>query len=209
MTPRVAALLAAGGGTRYRGSTHKLLAPLHGRPVWEHAFNQVMDAGFDHVIVVTGAAELSLTDGLAASHQQGSPRTSASPHVDLRHNPNWHTGQASSVQLAVGIADELGADTVTIGLADQPFVTSAAWQSVASAPLECRIAIAVYDGTPGPNPVRLHRSIWPLLPTEGDEGARNLLRVHPEWVCHVRCLGSVDTVADIDTPEDLHRWNNS
>jgi molybdenum cofactor cytidylyltransferase len=51
--------------------------------------------------------------------------------------------------------------------------------------------------------------VWPLLPTDGDEGARSLLRSHPEWVCHVPCIGSLDTVADIDTPEDLHRWKSS
>ena len=52
MSPRVAALLAAGGGARFQGPTHKLLAPLHGRPVWEHSLAHVMAAGFDHVVFV-------------------------------------------------------------------------------------------------------------------------------------------------------------
>lgn len=186
--PKVAALLAAGAGTRFTGSDHKLLASLQGRPVWEWALHQVQAAGFDHVIVVTGAAELPWP-----------------AQAVVRHNPDWTTGQASSVQVAVEAARQLGADAVTIGLADQPFVTAAAWTAVAAAPAEARIVIATYDDVPGPNPVRLAKEVWPLLPTTGDEGARGVIRAHPEWVYPVACVGSV---ADIDTLEDLDRWNH-
>jgi CTP:molybdopterin cytidylyltransferase MocA len=51
----------------------------------------------------------------------------------------------------------------------------------------------------------LHRDVWPLMPTSGDEGARPLLRAHPDWVQAVACLGSA---ADIDTLEDLARWKS-
>jgi CTP:molybdopterin cytidylyltransferase MocA len=186
--PRVAALLAAGAGTRFAGAQHKLLAPLQGRPVWHWALQHVLAAGFDHVIVITGAADVPWPDD-----------------VIVRHNPAWSQGQASSLLAAVQAAGELSADAVTIGLADQPFVTAEAWQAVASAPAECRIVIAEYDGAIGPNPVRLGRQVWPLLPTDGDAGARHLIREHPEWVCSVACVGSV---ADIDTLEDLARWNH-
>ena len=186
--PAVAALLAAGGGTRFAGNEHKLLGILRGKPVWEWALHQVQAAGFDHVVIVTGAVALPWT-----------------AHTVVRHNAAWATGQASSVQVAVAAARELGASAVTIGLADQPFVPAAAWRAVAQAAADCRIVIATYDGTPGPNPVRLAAPVWPLLPTSGDEGARSLIRDHPEWVCSVSCVGSV---ADIDTLEDLARWNH-
>jgi molybdenum cofactor cytidylyltransferase len=186
--PRVAALLAAGAGTRFEGNTHKLLAVLDGRPLWEWAIGAVETAGFDHIVVVTGPAEVAWPT-----------------RCIVRHNSDWATGQASSVQVAVHAARELGADSLTIGLADQPFVTAAAWRTVADAPPSCRIVIATYEGVTGPNPVRLHREVWPLLPTSGDEGARGVIRAHPEWVCPVACVGSV---ADIDTLEDLARWNH-
>lgn len=188
----VAALLAAGAGTRFTGSTHKLQATLHGRPVWEWALHRVTSAGFDHVVVVTGALELPLPDDLDG-------------HVVVRHNSDWERGQATSVRVATATARELDADRVTIGLADQPFVTAEAWRAVAAADDDCRIVIATYDGRPGPHPVRLHADVWPLLPDEGDEGARAVLGLHPEWVCRVPCLGSVD---DIDTVEDLARWKS-
>lgn len=200
---RVAALLAAGGGSRFRGPTHKLLAPLGDTTVWEQSLRQVVAAGFDHVVVVTGAADLVLP----TVDRDGDSMTAAVIRrvVTIRHNPDWAEGQAGSVLCAVAAADELGADHVTIGLADQPFVDSDAWRAVADAPDDCRIVIATYDGRPGPNPVRLHRSVWPLLPRSGDAGARHLITEHPSWVCRVVCVGSS---ADIDTLEDLDRWKS-
>lgn len=188
----VAALLAAGAGTRYAGETHKLQAELHGRAVWEWALHRVAQAGFDHVVVVTGAIDLTIPDHLSAA-------------VVVRHNSHWAAGQATSVRVAVATARDFGADTVTIGLADQPFVTTDAWRAVRGADPDCRIVVATYDGRPGPHPVRLHADVWPLLPADGDQGARSLLEMRPEWVCRVPCLGSVD---DIDTVEDLARWKS-
>lgn len=190
--PRVAALLAAGAGTRFVGPIHKLQATLHGRPVWEWSLRRVEAAGFDHVVVVTGAVDLVLPDDARMT-------------TTVRHNPDWAAGQSASLRVAAATARELGADAVTIGLADQPFVTSEAWRAVAEAPEGCRIVLAEYDGRPGPHPVRLSAEVWPLLPDEGDQGARHLFGLHPEWVCRVPCTGSVD---DIDTVEDLHRWKS-
>lgn len=186
--PSVAALLAAGSGSRFGGPTHKLLMPLRGRPVWEHALEHLLSAGFDHVVVVTGAATLHLP-----------------AEVDERHNDRWHEGQAGSLRVAVDYAAAHGADAITVGLADQPFVTEQSWSAVRDAPLDCRIAVAEYEGTIGPHPIRWRHDVWPLLPHEGDEGGRSLIRLHPEWVCRVPCLGSS---ADIDTPEDLERWKS-
>jgi CTP:molybdopterin cytidylyltransferase MocA len=184
----VAVLLSAGGGSRFHGATHKLLADLQGRPVWRRALDHVLDAGFDQVIVVTGAVELPVPQG-----------------VLVVHHPGWASGQASSLLAAVHAADALEATSVTVGLADQPFVTTASWSAVRSADPSCRIVVAEYDGRPGPHPVRLARDVWPHLATSGDEGARSLLRLHPEWVCRVPCVGST---ADIDTLEDLERWKS-
>jgi molybdenum cofactor cytidylyltransferase len=190
MNTLVAVLLAAGGGTRFAGPGHKLLAVLDGRPVYRHALDAVREAGVGEVVVVTGAAELDLP-----------------PDVRSVHNPRWADGQATS--LALGL-DAAGTDpSVThaiVGLADQPLVPPSAWRAVALATTDAPIVVATYDGRRGPNPVRLRRDAWALIARDGDEGARHLIRERPEWVQEVPCSGSP---ADIDTLEDLKRWTSS
>jgi molybdenum cofactor cytidylyltransferase len=184
-----AVLLAAGGGSRFAGSTHKLLAPLDGVPVFRHSLDHLLDAGFADVVVVTGAVDLDITD----------------PGVITVHNPSWGDGQAGSLQLGVVAAVTAGSEFVVVGLADQPFVPASAWRAIATADSTAPIVVATYNGLRGPNPVRLHRSVWSHLPAEGDEGARPVMRLHPEWIDEVACEGSA---ADIDTLEDLGSWTN-
>ncbi len=182
----VAVLLAAGGGSRYDGTTHKLLAPLGASTVFQRAFTAAMTAGIGHLVVVTGAvADLPIEPGVG---------------VTVCHNPHWAEGQATSLQSGIRAARELDADAIVVGLGDQPFVPATAWRAVAAA--SSPIAIATYDGRRA-NPVRLGASVWPLLPTSGDAGARAVFAVHPELVEEVPCEGSP---ADIDTREDLERW---
>lgn len=181
-----AVLLAAGQGSRFIGSSHKLVSALRGRPLYMWALDSIESAGFAHVVVVTGCVELDL------------------PQWAVRaHNPRWNEGQATSLQCGITAADALGATAVVVGLADQPFVTAQAWRSVALA--DTPIAVATYGGARG-NPVRLDRSIWSLLATEGDHGARSLLSQRPDLVGEVACTGSP---ADIDTMEELQQWNSS
>jgi molybdenum cofactor cytidylyltransferase len=184
-----AVLLAAGGGTRFVGSTHKLLAVLDGVPVFRRALGHLLEAGFDDVVVVTGAVDLDIGD----------------PGVTVVHNAQWVDGQAGSLQLAIAAAARTGAEFVVVGLADQPFIPASAWRAIATAESSAPIVVATYNGLRGPNPVRLHRSVWSHLPTNGDEGARPVMRLHPEWIDEVACEGSA---ADIDTLEDLGSWTN-
>jgi molybdenum cofactor cytidylyltransferase len=194
--PAVAALLAAGSGSRFDGPTHKLLAPLDGRPVWHHALLHACSAGYDLVIVVEGAVGLGALPSLP----------SGSSPVMVVPNPDWSAGQATSVRVAVDTATAQGARHLTIGLADQPSVTTEAWTAVRLADPDCRIVVADYPTGRGPHPVRFDRSLLGTLrELDGDDGARHLLRTHPEWVCAVHCVGSG---TDIDTLEDLHRWNS-
>lgn len=187
-SPCAAVILAAGGSSRF-GSGAKQLAHLDGRPLVLHAVQAAIDAGvFAAVAVVVGAVPL---DGVVPAG------------VQLVSNPDWASGQASSVRAALVWAEAAGFDRVVIGLADQPGVTAGAWRAVATADAPEPMVVATYAGVRG-NPVRLDRSIWDLLPEHGDEGARALARRRPELVGAVPCPG---TMVDIDTQEDLDRWN--
>jgi len=182
-----AVILAAGGGSRFAGSTHKLLASFRGRPLVTWAIEHAMAGGLEQTWVVAGAVDLS---GVIP------------PGAVMLSNPSWAHGQATSLQLAVVEARRLGLDAIVVGLGDQPLIPADAWRAVAAA-TERPIAQATYQGLRR-NPVRLAAEIWDLLPSEGDEGARSVLREHPELVMAVACAGDP---ADIDTVEDLGPWN--
>lgn len=184
----VAVVLAAGAGSRFVGDTHKLLAPFRSTSVIDTVLDAVEGAGFDHVVVVTGAADIP-------------PTVLDRPRFRVAHNSRWSEGQATSLQTGIAVADELGADAVVVGLGDQPMVASECWRRVAAG--HTPICVATYDGQRG-NPVRLERSVWHLLPADGDVGARHVLSQHPELISEVACGGSS---ADIDTQEDLDLWN--
>jgi CTP:molybdopterin cytidylyltransferase MocA len=192
----VAALLAGGAGARFDqlDGTHKLEASLRAtavepaESVFERALRHVGDARIGPIVIVTGS---------------WSPPAQQVAGATVVANDRWADGQITSVRTALDAADALGADRVVIGLADQPFITPDAWRTVADAPGP--IAVATYAGRRG-NPVGLDRSVWHLLPESGDEGARALMRIRPDLVREVACSGSP---ADIDTAEDLRRWQNN
>jgi CTP:molybdopterin cytidylyltransferase MocA len=158
---------------------------LRGRPVFDWAVGAMVDAGFEHAAVVTG----------------GGAVPPLPPGVARLDNPGWASGIATSLAVAVRWAAEHGVDALVVGLGDQPFVTADSWQRVAAA--SDPIVVATYDGERG-HPVRLATTVWPLLPTTGDFGARAVMAARPELVAEVPCDGSP---ADIDSVEDLHRWS--
>jgi CTP:molybdopterin cytidylyltransferase MocA len=181
-----AVLLAAGGGTRFAGPTHKLVAEFRGKPVVQWAVENAAAAQLDDLVVVMGAVDLR--DLLPAG-------------VTVLDNPRWHEGQATSLQTAVRHGWRGGYDAIVVGLGDQPLVPAATWQTIAHSggPL----VSAVMDGHRSP-PMRIGRELWPLLPTAGDEGARALIRGRPDLLREIACPGHG---LDIDTLEDLSSWS--
>jgi len=184
---RAAVVLAAGGGSRFAGPAHKLLAPFRGRPLVTWAVAAAAEAALDETIVVSGAIDL------VGVVPEG---------VTIIDNPGWAQGISGSLRGAVAWAERQGHEAIVVGLGDQPLVPAEAWRTVAEAH-GAAILVATYAGQRR-NPVRLDRSVWAMLPVSGDEGARALVRRRPELVAEVACEG--DPI-DVDTVEDLRRWS--
>jgi molybdenum cofactor cytidylyltransferase len=182
-------VLAAGGGSRFGGG--KLLAKLGGRPIIETVLDNVREAPVDEIIAVVGADAESLREVC----ERYGIRTVA--------NQEWERGQSTSVLAGLRTC---GGRAAVVMLGDQPFVGAEAVARLVAAFAEgAKVAVATYGGKRR-NPVLFSREIWPLLEAElaGDEGARSVLRRHPELVVEVPCDGVGDPV-DVDTREDLRR----
>lgn len=189
----IAAIVLAAGGSRRLGRA-KQLEPwgettLLGRVVDEARAL----SGIDEVWVVLGA-------NLEAIMEK----------VDLEgcgiiENPEWEDGFASSLRVGLDALTRLSkADAALIMLGDQPGVLP---EVVAEL-----IAVARKRGHPAivpkyryvrGNPVIIKRSLWErVMSLTGDEGARQLLQAHPEWVDEVWVDSlpprDVDTVADVE-----------
>lgn len=174
-------LLAAGRGSRFGGGEHKLLTVVRGRRIVDWSLDAALASNLGPVSIVTGDVPLDVD----------------AERIEILHNPDWAEGIATSLQVAIRRATELGSESLVVGLADQPCVTPDAWASVGTAPGP--IVVATYDGKRG-NPVKLHAETWRLTPTTGDEGARVLLASHPHLVTEVACEGSP---IDLDRTDDL------
>jgi CTP:molybdopterin cytidylyltransferase MocA len=189
-------LLAAGEGSRL--GRPKALVELGGRTLAERGVAMLREGGADPVLVVTGAAPLSMAT------------------VHTVYNPEWRSGMGSS--LAAGLREldrelrELdreqgaGSGAAVIALADQPLVGAEAVRRLITVYRRgAAVAVAAYGGKPR-NPVLIAREHWPavLELATGDTGARPFLRAHPELVTLVEC-GDTGSPDDIDTPADLER----
>jgi len=186
MRDRVAGVLLAAGEGRRLG-TPKALVELGGRRLVDRGADVLRDGGTAPVVVVTGAAAVTV------------------PDVILVPNPDWRTGMGSS--LAAGLRALPGECTAAvIALVDQPLIGAGAVRRLVEAHRAgAGLVVAAYHGR-ARNPVLLARRHWAgvIAAADGDTGARPYLRAHPGLVTLVECA-DVGAPDDVDTPEDLAR----
>ncbi len=192
-------ILAAGASTRM--GRPKQLLTLGGRCLLQHVIDTAAAAaGLDEIIVVLGhrADEIRRVLQLPAGR-----------HVRIVVAADFAQGQSASLRAGLRAA-HASAVAAAILLADQPRMTAALIDRTAAAFLvaDAPIARPAYrapsgDGFPG-HPVFLARRVWPEIKRlEGDQGARALIRAHPEWVLEIPVEGRAP--ADIDTWADYER----
>ncbi|MGJ9373490.1 nucleotidyltransferase family protein [Nesterenkonia sp. CF4.4] len=194
--PDVTVILAAGAGTRL-GGQGKALLRVGGETLAERALRSARAAETSPLLVLGHrAAEVR-----AALSQEAS-WTSA----EIVDCSDWGQGLAASLRAGVRAAAERGVGRVAVVLVDQPGISSTALRRVLRAHTPGRITRGVVRGA------ATHPVVFDLGTAQeaatlavGDEGARTYLRAHPELIDAVD-ISDVAEPADIDTPEDLSRW---
>ncbi len=170
---------------------HKMLVDFHGQPLLRVTVQQILGAGVEDVMVVTGHERDACVEAL-----NGLP-------VRFVHNPDFAEGLATSIK--AGVAAAGNADAVLVCLGDMPRVKSATLESMIAAfnPKERRsIVVPVHKYQIG-NPVLWGRDHFAqLLNLTGDKGARNLINAMRAEVTEI-VNDDVGVLQDADTPEAL------
>ena len=183
-------VLAAGASTRM--GTPKQLLEYQGQTLIRRAVETAWASLCDPVVVVLGANAVAVGNELEVP-------------VIVTRNREWETGMSSSVR--AGLEALLAADSTLDGavmiLCDQPFVTPELIDRL----VECRrrtgksIVATDYRGTHGVPALFAGKFFAALAGLTGDQGARRIIRNHPDDTATV--LFS-DAAIDVDTPHDYH-----
>lgn len=185
-------ILAAGQGRRM--GEPKQLLPLGGKPMVWHVAATACLAGFDEVIVITGAYAPAVKQVL-----QDLP-------LQVIYNEDWAQGQSTSVKKAVHsiTADD---QAVVFLLADQPLIDPALINELIKAYYQSKASIIIprWLNRPG-NPVLFDLRVWrsALLQLLGDEGARQIIRQHPEDIQYIE-VADGQIFCDVDTQLEYDR----
>ena len=188
-----AVVLAAGSSNRMRSQSKLLLPhPADGAPLLRHATTGVLALEPVEIVVVVRPDLPQLITAL-----DGLP-------VRLVPNPDFAAGMATS--LRVGIAALApGVQAALVVLGDTPEVAPAVFAALLAAYQATGrpITLPVYGAVSGP-PTLFARAAFPALARlTGDQGGRQVVLSHPEWVTRVPLPPELQPF-DIDTPEDYH-----
>jgi len=190
-------VLAAGRSARY-GADNKLLLDLGGSAVIKHSLDAMLNSKAEPVYFVTGHQRELIISAIDELKDH--------PKLNIIDNPEWESGRASSLRLAVqSISDEAHGVVITLG--DMPLMTSELIDRLIDSFLEThKLTFAVLKGKKG------HPIIWPrehwneLTEISGDKTAFNLVQML--WDETERVVLSADedcTQLDMDTPDDFER----
>jgi len=201
-----AIILAAGSSSRMGSGRHKLLLPLHDRPVLAHVLDAALASQARPVVLVLG-------------HQPEQVRThiatyTTHPDLNIIENPNYLQGMSTSMHLGIQTLQIDGytkyrsenIDSALVLLGDQPLITAQHIDSLIATYRTTgkRIIAPTYKGKRG-NPTLFDASLFPeLLEVTGDEGGRSVLERHREEIATVE-MGNPLANIDVDTWEAYQR----
>ena len=193
MTERPAVIvLAAGKGSRFLGTEHKLAQSLGALTVLGSTLQQAIASQLPVVVVTTaGLAELARSS-VAARDVVVLPEFGSPGHS--------RPGMGHSISSGVAARPDAGGWLILPG--DMPQVQASTLQAVAQQLAHHPVVYAQYKGRRG-HPVGFSAELYSELVTlSGDEGARRLIARYPALGLEVDDPGvllDVDTLADLDT----------
>ncbi len=200
-TPQTAAIiLAAGSSSRMGGGRHKLLLPLHDRPVLAHVLDAVLASQARPVVLLLGhqAEQVRAQIASYATH----------PDLSIIENIDYLQGMSTSMRLGIQTLQSYGymksteseIDSALVLLGDQPLITAQDIDILISTYRTTgkRIVAPTYEGKRG-NPILFDASLFPeLLKVTGDEGGRSVLERHRDEIATVE-MGNPLANIDVDT----------
>ena len=187
----VAGIILAAGESRRLGRPKQLL-DFRGKPLLQHAIDNVRASGLGEILLVLGANRDRIEPALDSTG------------VRLIVNPDFAKGQSTSLIAAV---DALGSDIdgALFLLGDQPGIT----------PHIIDAALNAFDGDPGTivmtdwqgvpsHPVLIGRAYFDQVPTlTGDTGAKPILSNHRDRILLVPA--GRPAPQDVDTEDDYQQ----
>ena len=129
-------ILAAGEGTRMRSSTPKVLHPIAGRPLVEHAVRAAAGLGPEHLVVVTGHGREAVGARLAEVATALGREVGTAVQAEQKG-----TGHAVGCALATLPADLTG--TVIVSYGDVPLLDTATLRALLDEHTEAKNAVTV------------------------------------------------------------------
>ncbi len=181
-------VLAAGAGSRYRGTRHKLSENLGGETVLVRTLRNAIASDMAVVLVVSEAL-IGAAKGLVAPADM--------VVVDAR---SLQTGWGMGDSIAAGVSIHASASGWLVLPGDMPLVRPSSLRAVADALDQQPIAYAQHRGRRG-HPVGFGAELFSeLMMLKGDEGARRLLARYPTAAVE---LDDPGVLFDIDTVDDL------
>ncbi|MCR9100052.1 MAG: nucleotidyltransferase family protein [bacterium] len=188
----VGVVLAAGASSRM-GKAKQLLE-INGQPLVARMSALALEAGFEAVVVVTGA-------------RRGAVEAVLPDFVHVVHNPNWATGMGSSVHAGLSFALSLFPKLQYSGfmVTDQPYLTSGLLRKMLSQLKQSSAPgiAAYYNGGLGV-PAVFRAGLFPeLLALDGQKGAKPILHKHREAL---QLVPFPEGAFDLDFPDDWERF---
>lgn len=191
----VCLLLAAGSSSRM--GQPKMLLPVNGKTLLQHAIDEIKKLDGTKLLVVTGCYHLLLKDIL--EQQQ----------IAFVENTNWQEGMGASIQTGMNQVIQYypAAASVIILVCDQPYISAGFLRELISAKQQTHkgIVAAAYNNTTG-TPVLFDKEYFAALSLlNGQYGAKKLIQQMNDDVATVAFpAGAVD----IDTMEDYEKLIN-